>query len=102
MIFGTPLVLNFKLAVPFITNNSIALILAYVLTHFGFVARFTGVTAIFGLPIGFHAAVQGKLSIIILQLFIQLILSPILWYPWFRNLDKETYQLEQAALKEQV
>lgn len=102
LIFGTPLVLNFKLAVPFITNNSIALILAYILTRFGFVARFTGVTAIFGLPIGFHAAVQGKLSIIILQLFIQLILSPILWYPWFKKLDKETYQLEQAALKEKV
>ncbi|MGI6155673.1 MAG: PTS sugar transporter subunit IIC [Enterococcus lemanii] len=99
LIFGTPLVLNFKLAVPFITNNSIALILAYLLTRLGLVARFTGVSAIFGLPLGFHGAVQGKMSIILLQLFIQLILSPLLWYPWFRMMDKETYQLEQGAIK---
>ncbi|WP_265459509.1 PTS sugar transporter subunit IIC [Enterococcus sp. HY326] len=101
VIFGTPLVLNFKLAVPFITNNTIALILAFALTKIGLIARFTGVTAIFGLPLGFHAAVQGKISIILLQLFIQLILSPLLWYPWFKMADKEAYALEQAALEQQ-
>lgn len=95
VIFGTPLVMNFKLAIPFITNNTIALILAYVLTKVGIVAKFSGVTAIFGLPLGFHAAVQGSLSIIILQLFIQLVLSPLLWYPWFRSMDNETYKQEQ-------
>lgn len=96
-IFGTPLVLNFDLAVPFITNNSIAILLAYLLTKFNIVAKFTGVAPVFGLPLGFHAAVQGRVSIIILQVFIQLILSPILWYPWFKRLDKKTYQIEQDA-----
>lgn len=51
----------------------------------------------FGLPLGFHAAVQGRISIIVLQIFIQLILSPILWYPWFKRLDKKTYLMEQEA-----
>lgn len=102
VIFGTPLVLNFKLAVPFITNNTIALILAYVLTKIGVVSRFTGVTAIFGLPIGFHAAVEGRLSIIIMQMLIQLVLSPLLWYPWFRSMDNETYKLEHSMEKESV
>lgn len=97
VIFGTPLVLNFDLAFPFITNNTIALIIAYVLTKLGIVANFIGVQAIFGLPIGFHAAVQGSLSIILLQLFIQLVLSPVLWYPWFKRLDLRTYKEEQAA-----
>lgn len=97
VIFGTPLVLNFDLAFPFITNNTIALIIAYVLTKLGIVAKFIGVQAIFGLPIGFHAAVQGSLSIILLQLFIQLVLSPVLWYPWFKRLDLRTYKEEQAA-----
>lgn len=101
VIFGTPLVLNFNLAIPFITNNTIALILAYVLTKLHVVAQFTGVQAIFGLPLGFHAAVQGSISIIILQLFIQLILSPILWYPWFKRLDNKTYEQELAAAKEE-
>lgn len=95
VIFGTPLVLNFDLAVPFITNNTIALIIAYVLTKLGIVARFTGVQAIFGLPVGLHAAVQGSISIILLQVFIQLILSPILWYPWFKRLDNKTYAAEK-------
>ncbi|EOH71963.1 PTS sugar transporter subunit IIC [Enterococcus malodoratus] len=97
VIFGTPLVLNFDLAFPFITNNTIALIIAYVLTKLGIVAKFIGVQAIFGLPIGFHAAVEGSISIIILQLFIQLVLSPVLWYPWFKRLDLRTYKDEQAA-----
>lgn len=97
VIFGTPLVLNFDLAFPFITNNTIALVLAYFLTKIGLVARFTGVQAIFGLPVGFHAAVQGALSIILLQLFIQFILSPVLWYPWFKRLDMKTYKAEQEA-----
>ncbi len=97
VIFGTPLVLNFDLAFPFITNNAIALTLAYVLTKLGIVAKFIGVQAIFGLPLGFHAAVEGSISIILLQLFIQLVLSPVLWYPWFKRLDMRTYKEEQAA-----
>ena len=97
VIFGTPLVLNFDLAFPFITNNTIALILAYVLTKLGIVEKFIGVQAIFGLPLGFHAAVEGSISIILLQLFIQLVLSPVLWYPWFKRLDLRTYREEQAA-----
>lgn len=97
VIFGTPLVLNFDLAFPFITNNAIALTLAYILTKLGIVAKFIGVQAIFGLPLGFHAAVEGSISIILLQLFIQLVLSPVLWYPWFKRLDMRTYKEEQAA-----
>lgn len=97
VIFGTPLVLNFDLAFPFITNNAIALTLAYVLTKLGIVAKFIGVQTIFGLPLGFHAAVEGSISIILLQLFIQLVLSPVLWYPWFKRLDMSTYKEEQAA-----
>lgn len=102
VIFGSPLVLNFDLAVPFIFNNSIGLILAYLLTKIGLVSKFVGVQAIFGLPVGFHAAVQGSISVIILQLVIQLVLSPILWYPWFKRLDKKTYLQEQAAYSEEV
>lgn len=102
LIFGAPLVLNFDLAIPFITNNTIALILSYVLTKIGIVAKFTGVQAIFGLPVGFHAAVQGSISIILLQLFIQLILSPILWYPWFKRLDNKTYKMEIDNSVEEV
>lgn len=97
VIFGTPLVLNFDFVVPFITNNTIAIIIAYVVTRIGLVARFTGVQAVFGLPLGFHAAVEGHVSIIILQLVIQIVISPLLWYPWLRHADKKALAAEKAA-----
>lgn len=97
VIFGTPLVLNFDLAVPFITNNTIALVISYLLTKVGIVSRFIGAQAVFGLPLGFHAAVEGHISIIILQILLQLGLSPLLWYPWFKHLDNKAYKLEQES-----
>ena len=96
VIFGTPLVLNFDFAIPFITNNTIALLISYFITKIGLVARFTGVQAVFGLPLGFSAAVEGKISIIVLQLIIQLVLSPLLWYPWIRHADKKELVIEKA------
>lgn len=95
IIFGTPLVLNFDFAVPFITNNTIALLISYFVTKIGLVARFTGAQAIFGMPVGLHAAIEGHLSIIILQIVIQLVLSPILWYPWLKRADKKALLEEQ-------
>lgn len=97
VIFGFPLVLNFKLLVPFVFNNSIALILSYVLTKMGIVSIFTGTATVFGLPVGLYAAMQGSLSIIILMLVIQLVLSPILWFPWFKWLEKETVAKEKEV-----
>ncbi|MFD1464495.1 PTS sugar transporter subunit IIC [Lapidilactobacillus mulanensis] len=100
VIFGTPLVLNFDFVVPFITNNTIVLIISYIVTRIGLVARFTGVQAVFGLPIGIHASVEGHVSIIILQLVIQLIIAPLLWYPWLRHADKKALAAEQSEVKE--
>ncbi|MFC6464183.1 PTS sugar transporter subunit IIC [Marinilactibacillus sp. GCM10026970] len=94
IIFGTPLVLNFKMAVPFITNNSISLLIAYFVTNIGLVERVIGAQAIFGLPLGFHASVGGHWTIIIMQILIHTVLSPILWYPWFKRIDNEAYALE--------
>lgn len=100
VIFGTPLVLNFKMAFPFIFNNSICLGVAYLLTNVGLVSKTIGAQAVFGLPLGFHASVGGSVSIIILQVAIQLVLSPLLWYPWFKMLDKEAVLEEQKNLAE--
>lgn len=95
VIFGTPLVFNFDFLIPFVTNNSINLCIAYFLTKIGIVARCSGAQCIFGLPLGFHAMVGGKLSIILMQLFLQLIVSPVLWYPWFKRAEKKALLREQ-------
>ena len=97
VIFGMPLVLNFKLAVPFVTNNAVSLFLAYLLTRLGVVARCAGTATIFGMPLGFHAIVGGSFSIILLQLVLQLVLSPILWFPWFKQVEREAIEQEKKA-----
>lgn len=96
VIFGTPLVFNFKFLIPFVTNNTINLCIAYALTNMGIVGRCSGVQPIFGLPLGFHAMVSGQISVVILQLVLQLIISPLLWYPWFKMAEKEALAKEQA------
>lgn len=94
VVFGTPLVLNFKLVIPLITNNAINLIIAYLFVKFGIVSVFSGAAPVFGLPLGVYAAFQGSISVIILHLVLQLIVNPILWYPWFKRLDQGTYKNE--------
>ena len=96
VIFGTPLVFNFKFLIPFVTNNTVNLCIAYFLTKVGIVARCSGAQPIFGLPLGFHAMVAGSVSVVILQLVLQLIVSPILWYPWFKMAEKEALEKEKA------
>ncbi|KRN09107.1 pts family oligomeric beta-glucoside porter component iic [Liquorilactobacillus mali KCTC 3596 = DSM 20444] len=91
VIFGTPLVLNFDFLVPFVTNNTIAIIIAMISTKLGIVAPFSGAQAVFGLPLGLHALVGGHISIVFLQLFIQLVLSPLLWFPWFKRADRKAF-----------
>lgn len=100
VIFGTPLVLNFKFAIPFIFNNAILIILAYFLTVTGIIPRFMGATYIFGLPIGFSAAIQGSLSIVIMQLAFQ-VLAVFMWRPFFKMQEREALQAEQALLDKQ-
>ena len=40
--------------------------------------------------------VGGHWTIIVLQLVIQLVLSPIEWYPWFKMAEKQML-IEEAA-----
>ncbi|KAF0425483.1 PTS sugar transporter subunit IIC [Pediococcus acidilactici] len=95
-IFGLPIVMNFKLAIPHLFLNSLELIFSYFLIKVGIVSRFMGTQAVFGLPLGFHAAIQGSISIILLQLFLCLIVQPIAWYPFFKSLEKEDLKMQRV------
>ncbi len=94
LVFGTPLVLNFTFAIPFIFTNAIVLLIAYFLTHIGLIPPLIGATPVFGLPIGFHAAIQGSWKIIIMQIMTQVV-GAVIWYPFFRKADKEAFKKEQ-------
>ncbi|MBK0348303.1 PTS sugar transporter subunit IIC [Aerococcaceae bacterium zg-ZJ1578] len=97
VIFGTPLVLNFNFFVPFVFNNSINLILTFILIKLGILAPAIGAQAVFGLPLGFHASIGGSMGLIIWQLIVQLIISPILWLPWFKHADNLAVQEENLV-----
>ena len=96
LVFGLPLVFNFDFFFPYIFNNVIIILLSYFLTAIGVVARCSGVQCIFGLPLGFHAMVGGHWTIVVWQLISQLIISPVLWYPWFKMAEKKKVQEEEA------
>ncbi len=94
LVFGTPLVFNFKFAIPFIFMNGINLIIAYVLTYVGIVPRVAGVTPVSGMPIIFSGLMEGSWKIAVLQVVL-VGLQVIVWYPFFRRADRKAYQLEQ-------
>lgn len=100
VIFGLPLVLNFDLFFPFVFNNSIAIIIVWAITKIGILPTMMGSATIFGLPLGLHASTQGSVSIIIMQLVVQLVLSPILWYPWFKRVERKAVAEEALAANE--
>jgi PTS system cellobiose-specific IIC component len=99
LVFGTPLVLNFTFAIPFIFANAVVLLISYIFTHLGLIPAPIGATPIFGLPIGFHAAIQGSWKIILMQIATQLIGAAI-WFPFFKKVDNDEYKLEQIAKSE--
>ena len=98
VIFGTPLVLNFTFFMPFVFGNVIAILISYAAIASGLVPTLMGASTIFGLPIGFHAAIQGSWQAVVLQIVVMVILG-LVWYPFFRKADNDAYKLEQEAAK---
>lgn len=94
LVFGTPLVFNFKFVVPFVCMNAINLTIAYFLTAVGIVPRVAGMTPMSGMPIIFSGLMEGSWKIAVLQVAL-VGLSTLVWYPFFRKADKEAYELEQ-------
>lgn len=96
LVFGTPLVFNFKFVIPFIFMSAINLSIAYFLTVIGIVPRVAGMTPMSGMPIIFSGLMEGSWKIAALQVVL-VGLSTLVWYPFFRKADKEAYELDQKA-----
>lgn len=96
LVFGTPLVLNFKFFVPFVFMNAINLTIAYVLTSIGIVPRVAGMTPVSGMPIIFSGLMEGSWKIAVLQIIL-VCLSALVWYPFFKKADNEALKIEQEA-----
>ena len=96
ILFGTPIVMNPKLFLPFILSPVVGNCTAYLATRFGLIPYTTGVTVPWTTPpifsglicIGWQGAVMQALMLVI---------SFALYFPFARSVDNELYENEQAA-----
>ncbi|CAM2884466.1 PTS sugar transporter subunit IIC [Erysipelothrix tonsillarum] len=97
IIFGAPIVMNPILIIPFIITPMIGTIIAWVATSAGLVSRVI-VTAPWTLPgpIGAYIATGGDFRAAILNIIL-IIVSVVIYYPFFKMYDKKLLEEEQAG-----
>lgn len=99
IIFGAPIVLNPTLMIPFIVSPIVNAVIAYAATAAGLVGKVT-VNAPWTLPgpIGAYLACGGDFRAVILVVIL-IILSVIIYYPFFRMWDNSLLAEETEAEK---
>lgn len=101
LIFGLPIIMNFTLAIPFILIPLTILIAGYVGMLSGVLPRLPGVSVPLGVPIIINGLMAGGWRWAIFQA-LTVILSYFGYLPFFKKMDKQAYELEEAAKKETV
>ena len=99
VIFGTPIVLNPIMLVPFIVAPLVAASLAYFLTLVGILPRVSFVIPL-GTPVimsGLISTPQGGWKVALFQVFL-IFLSGVMYYPFFRILDRKAVSEEHGEL----
>lgn len=99
MIFGAPIVLNPILMIPFVVIPMILAIIAWIATRLGLVGRVITIApwTLPG-PIGAFFA-TGDIRAAILNIVL-IILSIIMYYPFFKMYDNKLYKEEHESLEE--
>lgn len=90
IIFGTPIVMNPVLVIPFLVSPLIGVSLTYWSMKLGIVAKLPGIAVPWTSPAGIGAFVasSGHVSAAVMQLVIVPI-QMLIWYPFFRIIDRE-------------
>lgn len=101
LIFGTPIIMNPKLAIPFMVAPIVSSIIAYVATVSGLVPRLACMELPMGTPVVLSGMLQGSWKIGALQ-FLLIIVSFVIYYPFIKSLDKEAYEMELKETEEEV
>lgn len=96
ILFGTPIIMNFGLVVPFILVPVVSFLGAYGLTVLEILPRVNGVSVPSGIPIGIGGFMIGGIKWAVYQIF-TVVLSIIMYYPFFKKLDNKEYQVEQDS-----
>lgn len=100
LIFGLPIVLNFKLVIPFILAPVVTTLVTYYATYFGLVAKTTGVIIPWATPpiISGYLVTGGRISGAVIQI-ITLTLSVLIYLPFFKSLEKDLLKEEEKLEK---
>lgn len=105
LIFGIPIVLNPVMLIPFVATPLISAVLAYVLTLLHVLPRLSFIIPL-GTPVimsGFMATPDGGWKVALFQVGL-ILLSAVIYYPFFRMLDKkaQTEETDQTELSAQA
>lgn len=98
IVFGMPIVLNPILIIPFILTPLITLTATYIGMSLDLVAKPAGIAVPWTMPpiISGYLATGGKLSGAVMQL-INIVLSTIVYFPFFKMWDRQKAQEENQA-----
>ena len=96
VVFGVPLMLNVLMFIPMIFGPLLSFILSYVATIAGIVPVLNGVQLSTGTPIIMAGFLTGGWVAALWQLVI-VALQFVLYFPFFKMMDKQAYEEELAA-----
>jgi Phosphotransferase system, EIIC. len=102
VIFGAPIMLNPILAIPFIVGPIVTGIISYLAMYFNLVAR-PYILAPWTLPapIGAYLTTGGDWRAIVLCL-INIIITGIIYYPFFKAYERQMLAEEESDVQEEV
>lgn len=97
IIFGTPIVMNPLMLIPFLLSPIVGVSMAYWSMKLGIVAKLPGIAAPWTSPAGIGAFIAsgGHISTAIIQLLIVPV-QMLIWYPFFKIMDAEKVAEEKA------
>lgn len=99
ILFGIPIVMNPILAIPFIASPIICAVIGYVLMATQILPQAIGIVPVFGTPVFVVGVLQGSWMLGVIQLLL-IPLCMLIYYPFFKMLDKQMLGKELAAEKE--
>lgn len=101
ILFGTPIVLNPVMMIPFVITPIVTFLLSYLMQIFGIIPYLAGVSLPLGTPVLLYGWLQGGLPIMITQLLL-IVVQILIYLPFFKVADKQAVLEEQAILEEEV
>ncbi len=96
IIFGTPIIFNPIMLIPFIIVPTLSVIIGYFAISTGIVPPFTGVTVPWTMPPVLSGLITGGWRLALLQLAI-VVMSVVIYAPFFKMQDKLICEQEKEA-----